>query len=318
MSYIYQPTEINPSRATVTSNGSTSAISAPPETRTPAQLETASAVTAAPPPAGPLTPPENSNSSLATASFVEMVTLTKTTIKHLEGEFYDIQFEAQESLRKTSEQDPVLLSSFKNYLVGLPVRKKQVHIRFFVKNEKKILESDTVSKLFDILRQHCNYTNYEIILHIVKMFCKELTQRMLSYQDSLIVFEKGTTVNVYLWAISASPGGRIFTGFLEMTLKINKLASECTLHEIRELKESIEEKAALECYAVYIDTPEPGSVSVWLRIPEEVGWMVGVILTPDFREKHLLSEVTVRRYYRMRTLREYLVRNILCYSIGLE
>ena len=75
---------------------------------------------------------------------------------------------------------------------------------------------------------------------------------MLSYRNSLIVLEKVTTVDVYLHAISAPPGGKIYAGFMRMMMKINKPASECTLHEIRELKESIEEEADLESYAVYV------------------------------------------------------------------
>ena len=262
-------------------------------------------MTATPDPADPLT--FSDNFFLDPASFKAKVDLTKTRIRHLKKGFYDIQFEVQESLRKKNEQDPVLLLSFKNYLVDLPITRNQVHIRFFDKNKKVIAECDTFQGLFNILRQHCNYANYDIILHIVQMFCKELTQQMLSYRDSLIVFEKATTVNVYLLAISAQPV--VFTGFLEMTMKKNKLASECTLYEIRELKESIEEDAGLESYTVYIDTPGQGSVYVRLHIPEEMGWRVGVILTPDFRQKHLLSEVTVTNCREKWSLAQYLVRN---------
>ena len=61
---------------------------------------------------------------------------------------------------------------------------------------------------------------------------------------------------------------------------------------------------------MYIDTPETGSVCVRLCIPEEVGWMVGVVLTPEFRQKHLLSEETVRNCWTTdKSLTEYLVRN---------
>ena len=276
---------------------SPSATSAPSETSTPA-------------PAGPLTPPDNSSSSssLVTVPFEKRVEQAETEIEHLEEEFSDIKSDAQESLSEREKRDEKFLHKFKNHLFDLPCTKKQVHVRFFTRNEKEILESDTIQKLFIILGRHCNYTNYEVILHIVKRFCKELTPRMLNYRDSLIVFEKATTVDVYLCAISARSGGMIYDGFLDMTMKINKPASECTLYEIRELKESIEEKAELKSYAVYIGTPEPGSVCVGLCIPEEVGWMVGVVLTPDFRHKYLLSEVTVTNFREKWSLAQYLVR----------
>ena len=306
------------STATVSSSGltsvSTSATSASPEISAPAQLETTattSPVTVTPAPGAPLTPPDNSCPSPVTASFEERVEQTKTEIEHLEEEFADIKSDAQESLSEKEQQDNKFLQKFKNHLFDLPCTKKQVHVQFFVRNEKEILESDTIQKLFIILGRHCNYTNYEIVLHIVKRFCQQLTQRMLSYRDSLIVFEKATTVNIYLHAISAPPGCRIYDGFLEMTMKINKPSSECTLYEIRELKEIIEKDSELKSYAVYINTPEPGSVFVGLCIPKEAGWRVGVVLTPDFRHKYLLSDVTVRLYWNFEemNLTEYLVRN---------
>ena len=81
-------------------------------------------------------------------------------------------------------------------------------------------------------------------------------------------------------ALSPPPEARP-PAHLETTMKINKAPSECTLHEIRELKESIDEEASLESYAMYIDSPVVGSVCVGLYVPERVGWMVGVVLTPD-------------------------------------
>ena len=72
--------------------------------------------------------------------------------------------------RVTVFEDKKFVCRFKDYLLGLPVTKKQVHIRFFAKNKDEILAADTIEKLFSILRHHCNYRNYEIILHIVKRF----------------------------------------------------------------------------------------------------------------------------------------------------
>ena len=300
-----------------------SALSPPPEARPPAHLETASVSetpagppTPSPPPSSPSSPsPSSSSSSAITASFTQRVEVASASLEHLEEDYSNIRFDTQESLLERESEDKKFVRRFKDYLLGLPVTKKQVHIRFFAKNKDDILAADTIEKLFSIVRHHCSYRNYEIILHIVKRFCKEeLKQRMLSYRDSLTAFEKTTTVDVYLRAISARPDGAISAGFVKMTMKINKDPSECTLHEIRELKESIDEEASLESYAMYIDSPVEGSVCVGLCVPERVGWMVGVVLTPDFRQKHLLSEVTVivrkwKRKLSVGSLTQYLVRN---------
>ena len=196
-------------------------------------------------------------------------------------------------LTKREHQDPKFFERFRDHLLDMPVVKKTVHIRFFARNEDEILAARTIQRLFIILGRYCNYSHYEIIFHVSKRFCSELQGKTLVYHKSLTTFEKSTTVDVYLWAISALTGGVIFKEFVHMTMRINKPPTQCTLHEIRQLKESIDEKASLESYAMYIDTPGEGSVCVVLRIPKEVGWMVGVALTPEFRQDHLITNVKV-------------------------
>ena len=227
----------------------------------------------------------------------------KENIERLEKEFSDIKYDTKKSLAKKEKEDSDFFDRFRDHLLDLPVSKKQIHVRFFTANEEEIFEAETIRKLFVILGRYCNYFNYEIIFHVVKRFCYELNDRMTSYRDSLTSFEKATTVDVYLCAISARPGGEISQGFIRMTVKINKPSSECTLYEIRELKEAVEEKASLESFATYIDAPGKGSVQVVLHVHEEVGWMMGVVFTLDFRRRHLLTDVTVDE----KDLREYLV-----------
>ncbi|CAI8021202.1 Putative ankyrin repeat protein MM_0045, partial [Geodia barretti] len=220
----------------------------------------------------------------------------KDGVERLQEEFFNLKSDAQEYLLEKESQDPKIIRKFQDYLLEMPVAKKRIHIRFFSRNEEEILDAKTIRKLFVILGHYCNYSNYEIIFHVVKKFCHGLKGRMTSYRDSLVAFEKSTTVDIYLCAISARPGGAIMEGFIRMTVKLNKPPSECLLYEIRELKETIQETAALESYAMYIEIPGEGSVRVSLRIHEAVGWMVGVVLlTAEFRQEHLLTEVSAKR-----------------------
>ena len=288
------------SSAAVPSSGSPSlpstssaSVSAPPD-----HLEIATTA-----PVGSLTPPPPTVPS-PDQPFEQRVAATNDSIEHLQGEFSDLKSDAKESLSERESQDTKFVRKFRDYLLDLPVAKKQVHIRFFSRNEDEILKAKNIQKIFIILGRHCNYYNYEIIFHVVKRFCSELKGRMLKYRDSLTSFEKATTVDVYLCAISARPGGEISQGFIRMTVKINKPPSACTLYEIRELKEAIEEKASLEAYATYIDAPGEGSVHVVLYVHKEVCRMVGVVFTLDFRRKHLLTDVRIGE----EDLRRYLVR----------
>ncbi|CAI8026097.1 Putative ankyrin repeat protein MM_0045 [Geodia barretti] len=241
------------------------------------------------PPPPPVLPPPYDTDHI----FQQRVAETEGSIEHLQEEFSDLKSDARESLSERESQDPKFVRKFRDHLLDLPVTKKQVHVRFFSRNEDDILKAETIQKLFLILGRYCNYTNYEIIFHVVKRFCHTLRGRMTNYRDSLVAFEKSTTVDVYLCAISARPSGKVSEGFIRMTMKISKSPSECSLYEIRELKESIEENASLESYGMYIDNPDEGSVLVVLHVHKEVCRMVVMVLTPDFRNKHLLTEVTV-------------------------
>ena len=263
-------------------------------------------LTSTPAPLGSL-PSAPLTATPAPVVFEQRVEETRDKIEYFEGEFSDLKYEAQKALLQKQDKNPEFFQRFQNHLLDVPVTKKQIHILFFTRNEDEILNAKNIQKLFAILSRYCNYSNYEIIFHIVKRFCHhELKGRMLKYRDFLTIFEKFTTVDVYLCSISALPGGEIREGFARMTMKINKPPSQCTLYELRVLKESIEEKATLQSYAMYIEAPGEGSVCVRLLVPWEVHYLVYEVLTPEFREEHLLTEVMIKRwavkkYYLVRT-----------------
>ena len=269
------------------------------------------------PPTSPLSPSSPQAPAAEAFDFSEecerslelMVAEAKSSIEHLQDEFNQIVSNTCSSLAKQECNNKSFLTQFREYLLGLSVSKRQVHVRLFSRNEDEILSARSIQTLFAIIRRSCTYSNYEIILHIVRKFCHELMERMLAYRDFLISFEMSTTVKVNdACTISARTGGDIIKDFHRMGIEINKPASVCTLYELRKCKESIEEKAFLESYAtmmVYIKTPERGSVLMGLLVPEKICWRVGVVLmSPDFREKYVIREVD---YYEM-PLKDYLVR----------
>ena len=161
-------------------------------------------LTATPAPVGSLIHP-----SQIPVVFEQRVEDTRDAIEQFEEQFSDLKYEAQESLSEKQNEDRKFVQRFRNHLLDMSVTKKQVHIRFFTRNEDEIMKAETIQKLFIILGRYCNYTNYEIIFHIVKRFCPELKGKMLKYRDSLTSFEKSTTVDVYLCAISAPTAGKI-------------------------------------------------------------------------------------------------------------
>ena len=217
-------------------------------------------------------------------------------IEQLQDSFTSIMSQTRLALCKKELENTKFVDDLRDFLIFLPLSKKAPHSKFFRESEDDILEAKATPKLLAILGRYCDYSNYDLLLHLIKKFCDTAEKkRMQDYCQSLERFEMATPVNVYLTAISASPA--ISEAFSRMAMKMNKPVSECTLHEIRKLKESLTEKAFLHSYSVYIDTIAESSVLVVLRFPPNcIGWVLAAV-TPDFVDTHHLTEVSVDGEY---------------------
>ena len=238
----------------------------------------------------PSTPAINPSQPLEVS--MERVAEVTAKIEEFEEEFTDIKSDARSFLSDKESKNPKFLDKFRDHLFDLPVAKKAVHAKFLCESEDEILEAKDFRKLFAILGRYCNYSNYEIILYLIKKFCEAaLKRRILQYHNSFVEFEKATTIDVYLCAISACQ--KMSEAFSKMAVKINKPASVCTLHEIRQLKEDIAKEAHLQSYSVYFESGFKSSVLVVLRIPPSCTGLVRTAITPDFAHAHHLTLVTV-------------------------
>ena len=232
------------------------------------------------------------NPSQPPAVSTERVAGVKAAIEQFEEEFADIKADTRSSLTEKESQDPKFLHRFRNHLLELPVAKKAIHVKFFDKNEDEIFSAKNIKRLFTIISRYCNYSNYEIILHLIKKFCEAaLKSRMFLYRDSLIKFEIATTIDIYLCAVPTHH--EVLEAFSQIVVKINKPASVCTLHEVRHFSEALAEGADLLLYSVNIERIGKSSVLVVLRIPPSCVGLVRTAITPVFARVHHLTEVTV-------------------------
>ena len=216
----------------------------------------------------------------------------KATILELEKRFADLTADAEDELCEQEEKEVRFLKRFRKYLLLLPVAKKASHVKFFRESEKEITAAKSTSEILTILCRYIDYRNYEILLQLVTSYCAaSLQDSMLQYCRSLEGFEKATTVEVYTTAISA--GKNLKVAFSRMVLKIAKSETNCTLYEIRKLKEEIAEAASLNSHSVYIESESVQCVEVVVAFPSSaVGWVLSA-MTPAFMDTHLLSEVAV-------------------------
>ena len=279
---------------TVCTSVPVSSASVPPvqAVSSPAPLET-SHVTPVPAALVPASVHPAVNPSQPPAVSTERVAGVKAAIEQLEDEFADIKAETCSSLSKKENHDPEFLDRFRDHLLELPVAKKAIHVKFFDKNEDEIFSAKNIKRLFTIISRYCNYSNYEIILHLIKKFCEAaLKSRMLHYRHSLIKFEKVTTIDIYRLAIPAHRD-EVLEAFSKVVAKLQKRASVCTLYEVRQMNEALVEKGDLHSYSVYVESVSEGSVLVVLRIPPSCTGLVRTAITPNFARVHHLTEVTV-------------------------
>ena len=201
---------------------------------------------------GPLTPTLKPTQSPPVN--MERVAEVRAIIGKFEEEFAHLNSDIKVFLSDKESKDAKFFAVFRDHLIDLPVSKRAIHARFFYKNEDEIFKAENIERIFAILRPYCNYSNYDIILHLVKRFCDvSLKKRMQKYRDSFDSFEEATTVDIYLCAISVHPESDVYRAFCSMIATIDKPASECTLREIRQLRESLAESADVHSYSAYVE-----------------------------------------------------------------
>ena len=215
-------------------------------------------------------------------------------ILELERRFADLTADAEDELGEQEEKEVHFLKRFRKYLLLLPLAKKASHVKFFRESEKEITAAKSTSEILTILCRYIDYRNYEILLQLVASYCAApLQESMLQYCQSLEGFEKATTVEVYTTATCISAGKMLKVAFSRMVLKSAKSETNCTLYEIRKLKEEIAEAASLNSHSVYIESESVQCVEVVVAFPSSaVGWVLSA-MTPAFMHTHLLSEVAV-------------------------
>ena len=220
----------------------------------------------------------------------DRVSQVRAEIDRLNDTFSDLMSDTRDELCMRECVDPAFFKRFRDRLLDLPVAKKAPHTKFFHEKLDVLLNARSTEIIFAIIRCYCSYRNYAVLREVIRKFCEAVLQRrMQKYCESLESFEKATFIDVYLDAIEASD--ILSSEFTKMTVKINKPASECTLYEVRKLKETIAERASLQSYSVYVGDISESSVQLELGFPAScVGWILGVF-TPDFLATHLLSDV---------------------------
>ena len=213
-------------------------------------------------------------------------------IMQLKIKFSSLVTKSRLALSQRESENAEFLEEFRDALLLLPVTDHPLHEKFFQRNADEILAATSINKLFLILSRFWNFTNHALLLNVVNAFCSEGVKLLsLSYCNSLDRFEKDTFIDVYVSASNASP--EVCQEFVTMAAKLNKTSSQCTLHEVRKLAESIASRSGISPYTVYIGSTKVSSVLVELAVHPAALAPVLAVMTVDFLDDNLLTEVVV-------------------------
>ena len=187
------------------------------------------------------------------------------------------------------ESEPMFLTVFRTELTTLPMSTKYKHL-IFLKEEKPALKAASdVDEIFDVIEPYLTHTDYSLLKFIIASFCKEDLQKMMnSYILELEEFEKTTTVHD-----AQIHRGRIPNGTRRVVIHTRLPPADCTLYNVRQVREAIADEAALEPYAHLLVDVHASTVTIVLAFPEHALSLVAHAMTADFLSTHNIESVSI-------------------------
>ena len=192
---------------------------------------------------------------------------------------------------KKESRSKRFLSKLRITLTSLPLSSKFRHLRFLRDERKSINNAEDIDEIFDILERHWNWSDYYLLQRLVAEFGNNsLKQEMTKYLAELEQFEKTTTIQVFRSAVKRWEHPYNFS---EATIFLKKDASECTLYDIRQLKEDLARKSSVIEGAIYYDDVHASSVVVTVAFPQDALELILPALDAAFLKRHRITSVTI-------------------------
>ena len=214
-------------------------------------------------------------------------------ISHLDDRYADLQSDTHIYMVERERESPTFVDKFRITLLELPQRQKVTYSNLFERNTSKIRRAGNVSKIFDIIRPYSNYMNYELLQLIIKKFGNSpLKEGMSGYVVELEMFEMKTTIVEFVAATNDST--EIPKCYRSVIVKINRDASQCTLHEVRVfIKKSLAKKSLFMPHALMLQRASSNTIIVKIGVLSESLSHLALAFDTKFREMHSVSQVII-------------------------
>ena len=196
--------------------------------------------------------------------------------------------------KKESRSDE-FLSELRITLTTLPLSSKFQHLLFLQNKRKEIKSAKDIDEIFDVLDRHWNWSDYYLLQRLIADFGDDsLKQDMSKYLAELEHFEKATTI--YLFRNAVESWKRHWNCpvlFSEAVLMLQKDAAECTLYDLRKLKEAIASKSSLSECALFFRDVHASAVVMEIALPKDAVELILAALDAAFLQQHQIVSVTI-------------------------
>ena len=214
-------------------------------------------------------------------------------ILHLDNHYADLRSDTHIYMVERERESPTFVDKFRITLLELPQHQQVKYPTLFEGNTYKIHEARNVSRIFDIIRPYSNYMNYELLQLIIKKFGNSsLKEGMSGYVVELETFELKTTIVEFVAATNDST--EIPECYRSVIVKINRDASQCTLHEVRVfIKKSLAKKSLFMPHALMLQQASSNTIIVKIGVSPESLSRLALAFDAKFREMHSVSQVII-------------------------
>ena len=214
-------------------------------------------------------------------------------IHDLEIKFQSLVLNAEEFFTDRVSQCPRFLSKIRISLVHIPASQKTHHLRFFEKNETRILEAHTVEALILILGRYWNWWNCSLLQHIIDSFgSQQLKDELHCYLKDLEDFEKNTIVEDFICACHSYLG--VPPEFTEVRTRMKGDWTRYTVYQIRKLARKLARKIARSSP---LETPFVGMshssiVLIW-GVPSTAVHVLAAAIDEEFLQSNEIESLTI-------------------------
>ena len=209
----------------------------------------------------------------------------------LHEEFLSVLTHAKIYLSERQSESDKFLNRLRITLTTLPLSYKFQHLHFLRKKREKILRAENIHEIFDILDEYWNWSDYYLLQRLVTEFGGDsLKEDMAKYLVELEHFERATTIQLFR---SAMKPWKHPDHFSKAIIMLRKDATECTLYDVRKLKEDLARKSSLNEGAIYYHDVHASLVVVEIVFPRDVLELIPPAMDTVFLEQHQIISASI-------------------------